>query len=87
MTWLEDLLPPPEKLDSWQQHALELKNKVSQFEFDPRIKELTKMKYEDIRAWFDERLEGAISATAEGSKDFDKDRKLELFNYTIIQYR
>jgi len=81
MSWLDDLLPPPEKLDTWQQNAIELKNKVSGFEFDPRLRELTRMKYADLKSWFDERLETAINASAEANPDFDRESKPILRNY------
>lgn len=78
MSWLDDILPPPEKFDAWQQNALDLKNKVAQFEFDPRFKELTRMKYEDLKTWFDEKLESAINASAEANPDFDKESEFFL---------
>lgn len=60
MAWLESVLPSPEKLDSWNAKATEMKEKIINFEIDPRIKDIGQSSYDDLRRWFDQRLDGEI---------------------------
>lgn len=69
MTWLEGLLPPPDKIDSWQQNAVEMKNKVLSYEVDPRLRQITRESYDSFRDWFEKRLDSALKASNEAEKE------------------
>lgn len=63
MKWLEDYLPPPEKMEAFRESLVTLQNKVrDSFEIDPRLKSLGEAKYKSFRDWFDRRLDDAIQA-------------------------
>lgn len=65
MTWLQDMLPPPEKIDAWQGSVMEFKNKFKDFEIDPKYTELGRSRINSLKEWLDERLDQAIKATEE----------------------
>lgn len=72
MSWLQDMLPPPEKIDAWQGSVMELRDKFKDFEIDPKYTELGRSRINSLKEWLDERLDQAIKATEEeenGSKE------------------
>ncbi|KAF4531828.1 hypothetical protein B566_EDAN000854 [Ephemera danica] len=75
MKWLEQYLPPPEKIDAFREGMIAMKDKLKDsFEINPKFRTLGESKYQDFRSWFDRRLEEAIQATeraeAEGENGF-----------------
>ncbi|KAG8232089.1 hypothetical protein J437_LFUL012449, partial [Ladona fulva] len=63
MTWLEEYLPPPEKMEAFKESMAALQNKFKDsFEIDPRLKSLGEAKYKSFKDWFDRRLDDAIQA-------------------------
>lgn len=69
MTWIQDLLPPPEKVDAWQGSVMELRDKLKDFHIDPKYSEMGRERMNSLKDWFDERLDKAIRATEEDDGD------------------
>jgi len=65
LKWLEQYLPPPEKIDAFRENLIKVTGNLKDaFEVNPKLKELGEQKYQNLREWFDRRLEEAIEATA-----------------------
>lgn len=87
MTWLQELLPPPEKIDSWQGSVMELRDKIKDFEIDPKYAEMGKERMTSLKEWFDERLDRAIKATeeAEETKQVQDAQQVDNKGTTLLQ--
>ncbi|XP_065333695.1 dynamin-like 120 kDa protein, mitochondrial [Cloeon dipterum] len=77
MKWLEQYMPPPEKIDAFRENLIKLSSNLKDsFEVNPKLKELGEAKYQNMRDWFDRRLEEAIQATekaeVEGENGFSE---------------
>lgn len=68
MTWLEGMLPPPEKIDAWQGSVMELRDKLKEFEINNKYAAMSRERISSLKEWFDERLDKAIKATEEGDQ-------------------
>lgn len=70
--WMKDLFPSPEKVDSFRGSLMNLSSKfrdsLENLDIDPRLKVFGERKVNELRSWFDERLEQAIKAAEEEGK-------------------
>lgn len=64
LKWLDEVLPNNEKWQQWRSNLVEFKDNVkNNIELDPKLKALTGAKYNELKSWFDQRLDDAIAAT------------------------
>jgi optic atrophy protein 1 len=64
MKWLEQYLPPQEKIDAFRENMISMKDRFKDsFEINPKLRTLGESKYQEFRNWFDRRLEDAVQAT------------------------
>lgn len=79
MKWLEQYMPPPEKIDAFRENMIKLSsNMKDSFEINPKLKQLGEQKYQNLRDWFDRRLEEAIEATAKEDDNSFSDNFLRI---------
>ncbi|XP_075213252.1 opa1 mitochondrial dynamin like GTPase isoform X2 [Lycorma delicatula] len=69
MSWLDDLKPSNEKIDAFRGSLISMKEKFKDFDIDPRLKEFGENKYNNMKEWFDKRMDEAILATEASKKN------------------
>jgi len=83
------MMPAPETVDSWQGSIMEMKEKIRSFELSPEFKSMGESKLNNLKSWFDERLDKAIKASEEDDGPFEVSASpaiLHRFTAGIVSY-
>jgi optic atrophy protein 1 len=79
MKWLEQYMPPPEKIDAFRENMIKLSSNLrDSFEINPKLKQLGEQNYQNFQDWFDRRLNDAIEATAKEDENGFSDNFLRI---------
>ncbi|KAF5287567.1 hypothetical protein FQA39_LY15896 [Lamprigera yunnana] len=91
LKWLEDIMPDNDQWQQFRNTLIQLRNNVKDnIEIDPRIKDVTQAKYDELKQWFDERLDNAIASAKKSniiSLEEGTGIKRELNNNSIVHAR
>lgn len=67
--WLNEVMPDPEQWSQFNKSMTNLRDAFKDsIQIDPRLKQLGENKMNELREWFDNRLENAIEAAEEQNK-------------------
>ncbi|XP_076269985.1 opa1 mitochondrial dynamin like GTPase isoform X1 [Rhynchophorus ferrugineus] len=70
LKWLDEVLPDNDKWNEWRGNLIDFKdNMKNNINIDPRIKSLSEAKYNQLKTWFDHRLDDAIAAAEKAEQN------------------
>ncbi|XP_039278968.1 LOW QUALITY PROTEIN: dynamin-like 120 kDa protein, mitochondrial [Nilaparvata lugens] len=75
--WIKDYIPDNERFDSFRAKMITFKDKLGDFEIDPRLKQFSESRLDKVKDWFDRKLdEAVVAANEQEQKAIQIDTKL-----------